>query len=89
MKKILLLLALIPFFTIQNIKANHYSGTDLSLTCLGGNTYLVTLTYYHDCEGVPASSSIPIHFTCSSDTAFNGSTNKLGGEVFSLSKNSS
>ncbi len=71
MKKILLLLVLIPFFSIQNTQASHYSGSDISLTCLGGNTYLVTVTYYRDCEGISAPTYIPISFTCSSNSAFN------------------
>jgi len=71
MKKILFLIVLIPLFTIQNIQAEYYSGSTISLNCIGGNTYIVTLTFYRYCEGIATPSNIPVIFTCSSNTAYN------------------
>ncbi len=75
MKKILLFLVLIPLFTIQNIQAEYYSGSTISLNCLGGNTYIVTLTFYRDCEGIAAPSTILVTFTCSTNATYNFTAN--------------
>ena len=71
MKKIILLLVLISFFGIQRSQASHFAGSDLTYTCLGGNTYLITLTFYRDCSGISEPTSVPVTFTCSSNNAFN------------------
>lgn len=47
MKKIFFLFAtLLSFFTA---KASHVPGGNITYECLGGNTFLVTLTLYEDC----------------------------------------
>ncbi len=71
MKNFLLFLMLVPVFTIQNIRAEYYAGSTISLSCIGGNTYLVTLTFYRDCEGISAPSTLAVDFTCSSNNAYN------------------
>ncbi len=38
----------------QKATASHSMGADLTYTCLGGNTYQVTLTFYRDCIGIAA-----------------------------------
>src|SRR5436189_6070431 len=38
----------------QHARASHSMGADLTYTCLGGNTYKVTLTFYRDCIGIAA-----------------------------------
>ncbi len=71
MKKILLLLVLISFLGIQRSQASHFAGSDLTYTCLGGNTYLITLTFYRDCSGVSEPTSVPVTFTCGTYSVFN------------------
>ena len=81
MKKILLILVLISFFGIQRIQASHFAGNDLTYTCLGGNTYLVSLSFYRDCSGIAAPSNINVSFTCSQNSSFNFNAylNKISG----------
>ena len=74
MKKILLLIALISFFGIQRSSAVHFAGSDLTYTCLGGNTYLITYSLYRDCSGVTAPTSLYTSFTCSSNSSLNFNT---------------
>ena len=38
----------------QDVQASHSMGADLTYTCLGGNTYQVTITFYRDCIGIAA-----------------------------------
>lgn len=39
---------------VQQSKASHAMGADLTYQCLGGNTYRITLSFYRDCIGIPA-----------------------------------
>ena len=43
-------LGLIP----RKAMATHLAGSDITYTCLGGNTYRIDLTFYRDCAGTPA-----------------------------------
>src|SRR5437868_12580155 len=51
-----LALCLFAFFCMagQDVQASHSMGADLTYTCLGGNTYQVTITFYRDCIGIAA-----------------------------------
>lgn len=49
--------------------ATHAVGADLTYTCLGGNTYEVTLRFYRDCGGVAAPSNPSISISGSSSCA--------------------
>jgi len=72
MKKLFTILALILFLSSPNIlKASHFAGADLTYTCMGGNTYRITYSFYRDCSGVAAPSTISINFSCSSNSAYN------------------
>ncbi len=35
----------------KKVLATHLAGSDISYTCVGGNNYKVTLTFYRDCRG--------------------------------------
>src|ERR1700704_4209305 len=48
------LMILSNVFFVQQSKASHAMGADLTYTCLGGNTYKITLSFYRDCIGIPA-----------------------------------
>lgn len=64
MKRIILL-ALLLFTGILSSRASHIAGCDLSYTCIGGNDYLITLTFYRDCSGISEPTSVTINFTSS------------------------
>lgn len=59
--------------TINNSFASHFAGADLTYKCLGGNDYLITLSFYRDCSGVTMSGYMPatVNFSCTSNSAFN------------------
>ncbi len=42
--------------------ATHLAGSDISYTCLGGNSYRIDLTFYRDCLGTVAPPSVIIDF---------------------------
>jgi len=81
MKKILLLLVLISFFGIQRSQATHFAGSDLTYTCLGGNTYLVSFSFYRDCSGATNPTSTNVTFTCSQNSilSFTATLNLITG----------
>ncbi len=82
MNKIALLLTIILSFTFSaSLNAANNVSSDLTYTCLGGNTYLITYAYYHDCSGGSAPSSVLVSFNCTSNQAFNFSAtlNKIPG----------
>ena len=41
--------------------ASHMMGMDISYTCLGGNVYHITLSFYRDCAGINAPTSATIN----------------------------
>ncbi|RLD63770.1 MAG: hypothetical protein DRI84_09295, partial [Bacteroidetes bacterium] len=68
---IILLTSILLFSGIKESQATHLAGADLTYTCLGGNTYLITSTFYRDCSGAGAPTTQTISFNCSSNPAFN------------------
>lgn len=63
----LLALTLTVFAFIPNYaEASHAVGADIGYTCLGNNQYLVRLTFYRDCAGINAPSSVSISARSSS-----------------------
>ena len=63
---------LIVFQSITHpLKATHFAGSDLSYTCLGGNTYLVTYHFYRDCRGIPVANTMTLNISCSSNPQYN------------------
>ena len=84
MKKTLTILALTVIFLIggvNQLKASHFAGADLTYTCMGGNTYLITYSFYRDCSGISAPSSLNVSFDCSANSSFNftATLNKIAG----------
>lgn len=69
------LILVVGIFLSKNIKASHFAGGDLSYICIGGNNYKVSLSFYRDCSGIPAPTSVSIAFSCSSNSNFNFTTN--------------
>ncbi len=42
--------------------ATHLAGSDITYTCLGGNSYRIDLTFYRDCLGTSAPPSVILDF---------------------------
>lgn len=64
MKNIYFYLVLfISFFTINEVKATHLLGADISYECIGPNQYRVTLVVYRDCNGVNVSTSQTVNYS--------------------------
>jgi len=72
MKKVTLILSILfTLSLVSPIQANSYVAADLTYSCLGGNTYLISLSYYRDCSGDAEPASRLVHFSCSSDSTLN------------------
>ena len=52
-------LSLLP---IQQAKASHAMGADISYGCLGNGQYVVILKFFRDCSGISPASSYPIYY---------------------------
>ncbi len=74
MKKLLLALFFVGALSFAS-KAANYLASDLTYTCLGGNTYLITYSYYNYCDGSSVPNTQLINCSCSSNSAFNFNTN--------------
>lgn len=59
-------LGLIP----RKAMATHLAGSDITYTCLGGNTYRIDLTFYRDCAGTPAPGGVILNFRSISCNSF-------------------
>ncbi len=68
LRRLILLLTLASTISImpRSASATHLAGSDISYTCLGGNTYRVELTFYRDCSGSPAPLGVGIEFRSAS-----------------------
>ena len=53
-KKISLLFILLCLFSINESRASHATGADLTYQFLGNGVYRVTFTFYRDCFGIDA-----------------------------------
>ncbi len=71
MKNKLLFILIVLFLGLQNSQASHFAGSDLTYTCLGGNSYLVSLSFYRDCSVIPAPPNIFINASCTSNSILN------------------
>lgn len=57
------LLILLSVFTgIHKASATHSAGADLTYRCLGGNQYLIEVTFYRDCGGVAEPANVPVTY---------------------------
>jgi len=55
---LLFLLIIIPELTF----ASHATGAEISYSCLGNSQYYIVYTFYRDCSGIPAPSTVNIEF---------------------------
>ncbi|MCK5856543.1 MAG: T9SS type A sorting domain-containing protein [Bacteroidales bacterium] len=70
MKKYIFFLAL---FLINSIHSNAISfvGADLTYSCIGGNTYVITYSLYQDCNDTLVPDSQMLSVECSSNSSMN------------------
>lgn len=54
-----LTLCLLMLGLISSAEATHFKGSEITYTCLGGNTYRIAVTEYYDCGGVSAPLTAP------------------------------
>ncbi|HRZ50198.1 MAG TPA: hypothetical protein P5338_12470, partial [Bacteroidales bacterium] len=52
-------------------RASHIAALDITLTCIGGNDYIVRFVEYRDCSGISAETTVNLVFTCTSNPAYN------------------
>ncbi len=73
MKRLILILAVIISLGLLHnpVKASSLAAMDLTLTCLGGNDYMVKFVFYRDCSYIAAPTSVAIAFQCTSNPAYN------------------
>jgi gliding motility-associated-like protein len=73
MKKLMAILtiAFLTIFTTPQANASHVAGMDLTLTCLGGNDYIIRFAFYRDCGGISAPSTAAFVVQCTSNPVYN------------------
>lgn len=61
-------LVIIPFLLLASFVArgSHAVGIDLTYECLGGNQYRFNVSFYRDCDGISAPSSVSINISSAS-----------------------
>ncbi|MEO0311488.1 MAG: hypothetical protein RIQ89_1145 [Bacteroidota bacterium] len=70
------LFALLTIFLLLSngrVAASHSVGADITYTCLGGNQYEVSLSFYRDCAGISAPTNVTINvesISCNQFLAF-------------------
>jgi hypothetical protein len=68
LKKVLLILFIsVPAFFCHcsNILASHAMGAELTYECISQNQYILTYSFYRDCDGVAAPASVNVNYTSS------------------------
>lgn len=85
MKKILLLALTFTLLLVQNVKASHIAGGDLSYTCLGNNQYQINLNLFVDCLGFDPGAQQTIDFvsTCGGTATMSVDVTNPGGTEIS------
>lgn len=77
----------LSMMVVQDVRASHALGADISYTCVGPNTYDVVVSFYRDCDGISAPTSIILEYSAPSCgfaqqtltlTASAGCTNAVG-----------
>jgi gliding motility-associated-like protein len=85
MKKIITALSLLCFLFINQAKASHIAGGDLSYVCLGANQYQINLNLFVDCLGFDPGASQTINFssTCGGTASMTVNVTNPGGTEIS------
>ena len=71
MKKILFVIALVFIVFVNQTKASHFAGSDISFKYFGGNVYKISVTFYRDCSGILAPPTLAVNAHCDSNPVYN------------------
>ncbi|MBL4654192.1 MAG: hypothetical protein JKY33_00030, partial [Bacteroidia bacterium] len=84
----LITILLLVFSQVENARASHAMGLDISYTCVGPDTYEFTMNFYRDCDGMAAPSSATLNVTspsgCGADATISLTQQGPGVEVSPL-----
>lgn len=70
-------LVIISLILNFQLKASYFAAGEITYTCLGGNTYLISAAIYRDCSGAAAPTQLTINFSCGTNTSNNFSSTLL------------
>ena len=63
MKKLLsLILCITALLSYSEVKASHAMGADITYTCVGPNRFVITVSFYRDCSGIAAPSTLALYY---------------------------
>lgn len=74
MKSILITLMLLLgsfFIPTKTATASHIAGMEISYQCIGGNDYIITLSFYRFCGGMAEPTTVLVDFVCSQTPIYN------------------
>lgn len=72
MKNLIPILLVIIGMTLNfQSKASYFAASDLTYTCLGGTTYLISAAIYRDCSGASAPTQLTVNFNCGTNSMYN------------------
>jgi hypothetical protein len=65
-KKLLLLLVVTASMTMftNEAKSTHIMGSDMTWDCIGQDSFMITLTLYRDCNGIPMDNIARVTVKC-------------------------
>lgn len=75
MRYLLCFLTLAAFFLPTDVFGSHAMGTDITYECIGTNQYRVRVSFYRDCSGINAPSSIILDYFSPSCNISSGTYN--------------
>lgn len=86
--RIFLLALGMMFLGSQDANASHIAGADLTYQCVGNGRYIITLTLYRDCEGIPIGTVETVSFNSPSGCAlsFTNATLNASGPLVEVSQ---
>jgi len=77
---VFILILLLSLIFIKPAKASHLLGADIGWKYLGSDTFLISVTVYRDCNGVPMPEQPFSVYTCGSTNGININTIKSEGQ---------
>jgi len=66
-------------FTWNASKATHIAGQDISYTCVGQDSFLVTINLYRNCSGIAAPANLTANFNSACGSSFTALLTQTGG----------
>lgn len=79
-KWMLLFMSVLLLASTEQVRASHAMGADMTYECLGGNTYRIRLSFYRDCIGISAMTSVSVNVrSISCNRNLNVTCNRIPG----------